>query len=678
MSDRRARISACIIARDEEPFIGACLASLREAVDEVVVVDTGSRDRTVEIARAAGARVIQRPWPADFSLARNWSLDEATGDWALVIDADERLLPGAAPVVRELAARGTADGYLVNIHHFLEDEENHLVSQRVGLFRRDPRFRFVGRIHEQLPAALWESGATLSPSRIHLVHDGYEAWVRQAKRKHERNLALIHEELARAPEDARWHYYLGQEYQALGRVEEAARAFQRALDLAGSGSRLTIPAVLRLLLAYARMGRWDELVAVAEKYRSGYPACTDIAFIEARVLLALGNPRRALELLLEAIGQGDPAPGLFQIAFPGTGSYRAWLMVGQVLEQMGQKPGAVTAYLNALGIRPTYRAAAVALVRLLLTSDPPEDVLSFMLEHVANRDPATLVTLSEGFLRGGAPDQALAVLDQMDDTVATERALRRGIVYAALGNGDAAQTSLAASLQDDAIRDRAALDGALAAVDVGAAELADAFVSRLHQARFAAPIAVLRRLAGRLDAPGEDRIGADGDPGHGDHADVVGAAWDLVARSLSLGLYRAGECLVGEILRQGIPRESVEITLAHLVFGLGHKAYAAELLLRAARRGATLDARSAAILAQAALEQGDEEGAEALLRHAAAQDGQDHRVAAALASLLAERGKRDEAVRFLEERIAAAPWAARLREQRDRLLAGAIRNGKRA
>lgn len=677
MSDRGARISACIIARDEESFIGSCLASLEGAVDEVVVVDTGSCDRTVEIARAAGARVIQRPWPGDFSLARNWSLEEATGDWALVIDADERLVPGGGRIVRGLVASGSADGYLVNIHHFLDDEENHLVSQRVGLFRRDPRFRYVGRIHEQLPGALWEGGARLSPSRIELVHDGYEAWVRQAKRKHERNLALLLDEVQSEPMEARWHYYVGQEYQALGRVDEAATAFERALDLVRPGSSLVIPIVLRLLLAYARLGRWEEFFALSDRYRSAYPSCTDIAFIDARVSLALGNPRRALQMLLEAIGRGEPAPGLFQVAFPGTGSYRAWFVVGQVLEHMGQKPEAVAAYLNALQIRPTFRSSAAALVRLLLTSDLPENVMSFMLEHVASRDPATLVTLSEAFLRGGAPTQALVVLDQIDDSASEERALRQGIVYAALGDGDAARSSLEASLRTDAIRDRPALDGAVAALDVGATDLADAFVSRLHRARFAMPIVVLRRLLDRhREFTGvEVRVDDDLDVAR-NPADRIGAAWDLVARVLSLGLYRAGERLVDDILRHGVPREKVEVTLAHLVFGLGRKAYAAELLLRAAQRGATLDARSAAILAQAALEQGDNEGAEALLRHAASQDSRDHHVAAALASLLAERGKRDEAVRFLEERIAANPWAARLREQRDRLLAAALSDGK--
>ena len=85
------RISLCMIARDEAAQLPRCLASVRGAVDEVVLVDTGSRDRTREIAREHGARVESFAWCDDFAAARNASLARASGDWVLVLDADEEL-----------------------------------------------------------------------------------------------------------------------------------------------------------------------------------------------------------------------------------------------------------------------------------------------------------------------------------------------------------------------------------------------------------------------------------------------------------------------------------------------------------------------------------------------------------------------------------------------------------
>jgi Glycosyl transferase family 2 len=97
-----ATISACVIAQDEEERLPDCLASLGFC-DEVVVVDSGSRDRTREIAAAAGAKVVENPWPG-FSAQRNVALDHATGDWVLEIDADERVSPELASEIRSFLA----------------------------------------------------------------------------------------------------------------------------------------------------------------------------------------------------------------------------------------------------------------------------------------------------------------------------------------------------------------------------------------------------------------------------------------------------------------------------------------------------------------------------------------------------------------------------------------------
>jgi len=84
-------LSLSMIVKNEEPFLAHCLDSVRGLVDEMVILDTGSTDGTLEIARAAGARVFQSPWRDDFSAARNASLEKATGDWILILDADEEL-----------------------------------------------------------------------------------------------------------------------------------------------------------------------------------------------------------------------------------------------------------------------------------------------------------------------------------------------------------------------------------------------------------------------------------------------------------------------------------------------------------------------------------------------------------------------------------------------------------
>ncbi|RKX21112.1 MAG: glycosyltransferase, partial [Candidatus Zixiibacteriota bacterium] len=84
-------ISACMIVKNEEELLPGCLDSIRDLVDEIIIVDTGSDDKTMEIARSYGAKIFEQPWEGNFSKHRNYSMEQATSDWILIIDADEKL-----------------------------------------------------------------------------------------------------------------------------------------------------------------------------------------------------------------------------------------------------------------------------------------------------------------------------------------------------------------------------------------------------------------------------------------------------------------------------------------------------------------------------------------------------------------------------------------------------------
>ncbi len=154
-----AKVSLCLIARDEERLLPGCLSSVRGAVDQIVLVDTGSTDRTAAIAREAGALVVEQPWREDFSAPRNEALRHATGEFMLQLDCDERLAPGAGDAVRRAVRRAAFDVGMLPLHDAsrLDAPVDEVLSGRARLgppqrlprlLRRTDDLRYHGLVHE--------------------------------------------------------------------------------------------------------------------------------------------------------------------------------------------------------------------------------------------------------------------------------------------------------------------------------------------------------------------------------------------------------------------------------------------------------------------------------------------------------------------------------------------------
>ncbi len=182
------RITAAMIVRNEERFLPGCLASLRQEVDEIVIVDTGSDDRSREIALDRGAVVIDHPWRSDFAEARNVGLDHATGDWILYIDADERLVVPEPGALRRAVALPDAVAGRVRFRPRVA----YTPYREIRLFRRDARIRFRGRIHEtahpDIGKVALSDGLRLADFAVGIEHFGYEG---DLAHKHARNLPLL-------------------------------------------------------------------------------------------------------------------------------------------------------------------------------------------------------------------------------------------------------------------------------------------------------------------------------------------------------------------------------------------------------------------------------------------------------------------------------------------------------
>lgn len=180
-------LSVCIIARNEEKNLPRALASVRGLADEVVVANTGSTDRTAEIARELGAVVCHFPWRDDFSAARNFAIDHARGDWIFWLDADEELLPESAAEVRACLARPDALAFFVRRQDlkFADRLDYFSMMWQLRLFRRRDDLRFRGRCHPEFHPPIGEieakTGLGVHQSTITMRHYGYVGEMLPAK-----------------------------------------------------------------------------------------------------------------------------------------------------------------------------------------------------------------------------------------------------------------------------------------------------------------------------------------------------------------------------------------------------------------------------------------------------------------------------------------------------------------
>lgn len=346
-----------MIVKNEAAFLEGCLCSLQGHVDEVVIVDTGSDDGTLDIARKFDCTLVQQIWKHDFSAARNTAIDNASGDWILYIDADERLgcpegvmLSGLLPGVKAAAARVR-----------FQPRSDMTCYSEMRLFRRDPRIRFQGSMHETVIPAIEsvcaEDGlGIVQQYRVSIVHLGYDG---DQARKHERNLPLLTAAIEASPMRVYLRYHLGVTLQALGRSADAVEHLLQGMRLAASDDASAQARVEGTLcsqvLAEIELGNGDPQAAL-NTVNAGHLVFRDniaLRWLEARCLVALKQCQQALALL-EPIAAIDAdtffderiayEKSLFQEDVHG--------LIGAALFHAEDYAGASESYRTALGFAP--------------------------------------------------------------------------------------------------------------------------------------------------------------------------------------------------------------------------------------------------------------------------------------------------------------------------------------
>ncbi len=384
-------LSACLIVKDEERFLPGCLSSLKGFADEICVVDTGSTDKSIAIAESFGARVSRLTWSGDFGAARNAALEQATGRWLLIIDADEALHPEDGPRLRELLASSEREAYFVQVLSYIGQEQvDHLVRhQVVRLIRNRPAYRYQGRVHEGLD--LTAAGNAVDLCDIRLMHYGYLQHVKRQKNKGARNLELLHEALVADPQNPYLHFNIGTEYLNRGDYETALRHYDEAAKRA-SPEHIYAPLLAKRRIACLQaLGEHFKALQVARQAQKDFPFYTDAVFLKAISLLHLGQLAAALRTFRTCIETGVPKVTPYPSEEVGVGSFKAFWWIGQIHERTQNETEAISAYREALRHEPRYRSALASLIGLLRQRLTQQEAALALQLPASGGDEATLL-----------------------------------------------------------------------------------------------------------------------------------------------------------------------------------------------------------------------------------------------------------------------------------------------
>lgn len=289
------RLSVTMMMRNEEKHIGRCLESIKDIADEIVIVDTGSTDKSIKIAKSYGAKVHRHPWKDDFSLHRNQVIRHSTGDWLLQIDADEELTGNKEGLKKTLARLSPEyNGVSVKLQDVCQESGTQFNASRIF---RNGKIKYRRAVHNiPIYEGAEKFGAVLY-NDVTIIHHGshYQISKKESKKKTKRTGTLLKKALIKDPEDYELLFYLMQFY---GTIEDYSKAisygekYLESKSLCNGFNETVYYSIIRLYLEQKNYGRAYKWLIEAQRI---LPDDLDISYVTTEFGVVTGNGQMLLE-----------------------------------------------------------------------------------------------------------------------------------------------------------------------------------------------------------------------------------------------------------------------------------------------------------------------------------------------------------------------------------------------
>ena len=397
------QISLCMIVKNEEESLVRCLESVKDIVSEMIIVDTGSTDSTVEIAEKYGAKVFLYDWDESFSNARNFSLSKASMDWILIMDADDEFEKADTHKLLNLVRNKYSN---VNVY-FMETlsyvgevpDSNVIMNLNVRLIRNGKGYKFEGDIHEQIKAGPEDENKpeAIKVESIRIYHYGYLNKTVQAKNKRNRNMSIIQKELDKDPDNFFMLFNMGTEYYAMSNFTEALNYYKKSYEHFEPQLISSAKLILRMVSCYEVLGKTSEEFELIDEGLKYYPNFTDLEFKRACGLYNKKKYYLALDSLYKCLKMGEPPSSLNDLI--GVGTFRPYYILANIFFEMGDYDEALGCCDKSLSINPKFTEALSKMSQIMLVKEIPVTDMKSKLEsyYKPNFDESSYFILADIF-----------------------------------------------------------------------------------------------------------------------------------------------------------------------------------------------------------------------------------------------------------------------------------------
>jgi len=413
----KSEVSLCMIVKNEEYYLAKCLNSAKDIVDEIIIVDTGSTDKTVEIAKNFGAKIYFFPWNNSFSDARNESLKHASKEWILILDADDELYPKDQENLKDLLKRQLDENAIyffetLNYYGDIIDDNSITINLNPRLFKNNQGTHYEGEVHNQLVHSKNKYNTIYNSVKIH--HYGYMNKSIQSKDKKNRTISLLKEQIKKDPNNYFAYFNLGTEYAGLNDTKTALHYYYKSYEKFDPYNGYSFLLILRIIILNYKIKDYNntlKFINVGIKY---YPKFTDLYFFKALVFKDMNMPTLQIKALEKCIELGEAPPQLK--CFYGTGSFKAYYELGNAYLKLKDYDTAYNYYIEAMKSKPDFITPVYQIAYILKNSNTPlEDFKKIIGGFFDDSQKANLI-LTNLFYDEGYYEAALDYIKKYEQT----------------------------------------------------------------------------------------------------------------------------------------------------------------------------------------------------------------------------------------------------------------------